>query len=108
VAVISNAHYQAPASSYPFSRRGRTSLLSELLEVSDMASKQTYMRHARECVRLAGHTGNVTVRNQLMELAQRWILASRQERSSPQVIRLHTQRSRGAPLSMNRGKRAAP
>jgi hypothetical protein len=38
------------------------------------------MRHADECVRLAGLTDDLSVRNQLLELAQDWIAAAQRER----------------------------
>ena len=42
--------------------------------------KLEYMRRANEYVRLAGLTDDLTVRNQLLELAQDWILAAQRER----------------------------
>ena len=37
------------------------------------------MRHAAECVRLAGLTDDLNVRDQLVELAQGWIAAAQRE-----------------------------
>jgi hypothetical protein len=49
------------------------------------------MGHARECVRLAGLTDNRTVRDQLLDIAQRWIAAAQSERQSydARVVPLH-------------------
>jgi uncharacterized protein (DUF305 family) len=41
--------------------------------------RQRMMRHADECVRLAGLTDDLSVRNQLLELAQDWIAAAQRE-----------------------------
>jgi hypothetical protein len=61
-----------------------------------MASEKKCMDHASECVRLAGLTDDVAVRDQLMELAEGWLLAAYQGRRSAQVIALHLHpRSRG-------------
>ncbi len=45
-----------------------------------MASDTEYMRRANECVRLAGLTDDLTVRDQLLQLAQDWIFAAQRER----------------------------
>ena len=44
------------------------------------------MRHAGECVRLAGLTDDPSVRNQLMELAQDWIAAAQRKRPSSEAL----------------------
>ena len=51
------------------------------------------MRHASECVRLASLTDDIAVRDQLVELAQSWLLAAQQERREAQVIALRPQQS---------------
>ena len=43
-----------------------------------MASEKECMSHADECVRLAGLTDDLTVRDQLRDLAQNWIFAAQQ------------------------------
>jgi hypothetical protein len=43
-----------------------------------MASEKECMSHADECVRLAGLTDDLTVRDQLRDLAQDWIFAAQQ------------------------------
>jgi hypothetical protein len=43
-------------------------------------SDKECMRHAAECVRLAGLTDDLNVRDQLVELAQNWIAAAQRER----------------------------
>src|SRR6266516_95017 len=43
-------------------------------------SDKECMRHAAECVRLAGLTDDLNVRDQLVELAQGWIAAAQRER----------------------------
>ena len=45
-----------------------------------MASGDECMWHADECVRLAGLTDDLTVRDQLLDLAQAWMLAVQQGR----------------------------
>jgi hypothetical protein len=45
-----------------------------------LSSNKECMRHADECVRLAGLTHDLSVRNQLLELAQDWIAAAQRER----------------------------
>jgi hypothetical protein len=54
-----------------------------------MASEKKCMDHASECVRLAGLTDDIAVRDQLVELAQSWISAAQQERRVSQVITLY-------------------
>ena len=46
------------------------------------------MQYADECVRLAALTDQMTVRDQLVELAQSWLVAARQTESA-QVITLY-------------------
>jgi len=58
-----------------------------------MASEEVCMRHASECVRLAGLTDDIAIRDQLMELAERWMLAARQERHTARVVILHPSHS---------------
>ena len=47
------------------------------------------MCRADECIRLAGLTDDIHVRDQLVELAQGWILASQRERHAGEVITLY-------------------
>ena len=56
-----------------------------------MASDPQCMCHASECVRLAGLTDDRTVRDQLLDLAQAWILAAQYESCSDdaRVMPLH-------------------
>ena len=56
-----------------------------------MASDLQCMYHASECVRLAGLTDDRTVRDQLLDLAQAWILAAQYESCSDdaRVMPLH-------------------
>jgi hypothetical protein len=53
------------------------------------------MCHASECVRLAGLTNDLTVRDQLLDLAQDWLFASQHKRRSDdaRVVRLHDYRN---------------
>jgi hypothetical protein len=44
-----------------------------------MASGDECMWHADECVRLAGLTDDLTVRDQLLDLAQDWLFAAQRE-----------------------------
>jgi hypothetical protein len=50
------------------------------------------MCRADECIRLAGLTDDIHVRDQLVELAQGWILASQRERRAGEVITLYPRR----------------
>jgi len=54
-----------------------------------MASEKKCMDHASECVRLAGLTDDIAVRDQLVELAKGWISAAQQEQGVAQVITLY-------------------
>jgi hypothetical protein len=45
-----------------------------------MASEKECTSHAAECVRLAGLTDDLTVLDQLLDLAQAWMLAAQQGR----------------------------
>ena len=45
-----------------------------------MASEKECTSHAAECVRLAGLTDDLTVRDHLLDLAQEWMLAAQQGR----------------------------
>ena len=47
-----------------------------------MVSDEVYMAHARECVRLAGLTDDLKVRDQLIDLARGWMAAALRERRS--------------------------
>jgi hypothetical protein len=50
------------------------------------------MSHADECVRLAGLTDDLIVRDQLLDLAQEWMLAARRARrpgDDTRVMLLH-------------------
>jgi len=47
-----------------------------------LASDKECMCHASECVRLAGLTDDRTVRDQLLDLAQAWIVATQYESRS--------------------------
>jgi hypothetical protein len=46
------------------------------------------MSHADECVRLAGLTDDLIVRDQLLDLAQEWMLAARRARRPSDDTRL--------------------
>jgi hypothetical protein len=57
-----------------------------------MASEKECMSHADECVRLAGLTDDLTVRDQLLDLARDWIFAAQQEprrSDDARVVPLH-------------------
>jgi len=56
-----------------------------------LASDKECMCHASECVRLAGLTDDRTVRDQLLDLAQAWIVAAQYESRSDdaRVVALH-------------------
>jgi hypothetical protein len=56
-----------------------------------MACEKEEMRRAGECVRLAGLTDDIAVRDQLVELAEGWISTARQDRRTAQAIALHPQ-----------------
>jgi hypothetical protein len=58
-----------------------------------MASEKEEMRHAGECVRLAGLTDDIAVRDQLVELAEGWISTAHRDRRSAQVITLYPRQS---------------
>jgi len=45
-----------------------------------LASHSEYKRRANECVRLAGLTDDLTIRDQLLQLAQDWVFAAQRER----------------------------
>jgi hypothetical protein len=47
------------------------------------------MCRASECIRLAGLTDDMAVRNQLVKLAEGWISMAHQDRRSAQVIALY-------------------
>ena len=47
------------------------------------------MGRADECIRLAGLTGDIHVRDQLVELAQGWMFAAQRERRAGKVITLY-------------------
>jgi len=57
------------------------------------------MSHARECVRLARLTDNPTIRDQLLDMAQRWKSAAKSQRQSDRarVVSLDTLRQRTKP-----------
>ena len=57
-----------------------------------MASEKECTSHAAECVRLAGLTDDLTVRDQLLDLAQEWMLAAQRARrpsDDTRVVSLH-------------------
>jgi hypothetical protein len=57
-----------------------------------LASDNECLRHARECVRLAGLTDDLTVRDQLLDLAKNWFSAAQRERrpsDDARVVALH-------------------
>jgi hypothetical protein len=58
-----------------------------------MASEKEEMRHASECVRLAGLTDDMAVRDQLVELARSWLFAAQQDQREAQVITLYPRQS---------------
>jgi hypothetical protein len=45
-----------------------------------LTSEKECTSHAAECVRLAGLTDDLTVRDHLLDLAQEWMLAAQQGR----------------------------
>jgi hypothetical protein len=47
-----------------------------------MATDGERMDHAEECVRLAGLTDDLTVRDQLIDFARGWMAAEQRERRS--------------------------
>jgi hypothetical protein len=53
-----------------------------------MPSDKECTSHADECVRLAGLTDDLIVRDQLLDLAQEWMLAARRARG-PSEVPLH-------------------
>src|SRR6516162_4509089 len=54
-------------------------------------SRKKCMSHADECVRLAGLTDDLIIRDQLLDLAQEWMLAAQRARrlSDTRVMLLH-------------------
>ena len=57
-----------------------------------MASEKECMSHAGECVRLAGLTDDLTVRDQLLDLVRDWIFAAQQgyrRSDDARVVPLH-------------------
>jgi len=57
-----------------------------------LASDKECLRHASECVRLAGLTDDLTVRDQLLDLAKNWFSAAQRERrpsDDARVVALH-------------------
>src|SRR5215813_9206145 len=55
-------------------------------------SRKKRMSHADECVRLAGLTDDLIVRDQLLDLAQEWMLTARRARrpsDDTRVVSLH-------------------
>ena len=58
-----------------------------------MASEEECMAHARECVRLAGLTDDLNVRDQLIDLARSWVAAALRERSDARVLPFPPRRS---------------
>jgi hypothetical protein len=57
--------------------------------------------HADECVRLAGLTDDLTVRDQLLDLAQEWILAAQRARRPSDYARV-------VPLKKNQNDNVVP
>ena len=66
-----------------------------------MASEKKCMDHASECVRLGGLTDDIAVRDQLVQLAQGWISAARQEQRVAQVITLYPHQPSRDPSGSN-------
>jgi hypothetical protein len=64
-----------------------------------LAFNKECMSHARECVRLAGLTENKTIRDQLLDMAQRWTAAGQSQRRSDdaRVVSLHKLRKQTKP-----------
>ena len=57
-----------------------------------MPSDKECTSHADECVRLAGLTDDLIVRDQLLDLAQEWVLTARRARrpsDDTRVVSLH-------------------
>jgi hypothetical protein len=48
-----------------------------------MATDEECLAYARECVRLAGLTDKLEIRDQLFALAREWMAAAMQERDVP-------------------------
>jgi hypothetical protein len=61
-----------------------------------LAFNKECMSHARECVRLAGLTENKTIRDQLLDMAQRWTAAAQSQRDA-RVVSLHKLRKQTKP-----------
>jgi hypothetical protein len=66
-----------------------------------MASEKECTSHAAECVRLAGLTDDLTVRDQLLDLAQEWMLAAQQGRRRSDDARV-------VPLNKNQDDNVVP
>jgi hypothetical protein len=52
----------------------------------DMTSYEECMGHAQECVRLAGLTDDLTVRDQILDLARGWIRIALHARNSEERV----------------------
>jgi len=55
-----------------------------------VVSDKECMSHAAECVRLAGLTDDVVIRDQLLDLAQDWIFAAQHAPRPPAMMRATT------------------
>jgi hypothetical protein len=66
-----------------------------------MASEKECTSHAAECVRLAGLTDDLTVRDQLLDLAQEWMFATQQGRRRSDDARM-------VPLNTNQDDNVVP
>jgi hypothetical protein len=64
-----------------------------------LASSKECMSHARECARLARLTDNRTIRDQLLNMVQRWKSAAKSQREGvrARVVSLDTLRQRTKP-----------
>jgi|SRR5690348_15086636 hypothetical protein len=66
-----------------------------------MASEKECTSHAAECVQLAGLTDDLTVRDQLLDLAQEWMLGAQQGRRRSDGARV-------VPLNKNQDDNVVP
>ena len=58
-----------------------------------MAAVEECMAHAHECVRLAGPTDDLNIRDQLIDLARNWMAAALRERKDARVLPFPSPRS---------------
>src|SRR6516225_1932965 len=76
-----------------------------------MASEKECTSHAAECVQLAGLTDDLTVRDQLLDLAQEWMLGAQQGRrrsDGARVVPLHKNQDEHATVDRQQTKPVPP